>query len=106
MRQITATELRDLLAGPTAKPEMLDVREPWEWQLAHIDGAQHVPMGQVPVRAEGWDQAQPRVVICHHGMRSLQVVAFLERQGFTNLHNLQGGINAWSRQVDPRVPTY
>ena len=106
MQQITATQLRDLLADPTAKPEMLDVREPWEWQLAHIDGARHVPMGQVPVHAEGWDRAQPRVVICHHGMRSLQVVAFLERQGFTHLHNLQGGIDAWSRLVDPRVPTY
>ena len=106
MQQISATQLRDLLDGENAKPVLLDVREPWEWQLARIEGAEHVPMNQVPVQAGDWDKTHPRVVICHHGMRSLQVVAFLERQGFSNLHNLQGGIDAWSRQVDARVPVY
>ena len=88
------------------KPALLDVREPWEWQLARIEGASHLPMGQIPSAVEDLDRTRSTVVICHHGTRSLQVVAFLQRQGFTNLHNLQGGIDAWSREIDPRVALY
>ncbi len=88
------------------KPAMLDVREPWEWQLARIEGAAHLPMGQIPGAVEDLDRTRSTVVICHHGTRSLQVVAFLQRQGFTNLHNLQGGIDAWSREIDSAVALY
>lgn len=88
------------------KPLLLDVREPWEWQIAHIEGAMHIPMGQVPASIDQIDRTHPTVVICHHGMRSLQVIAFLQRQGFDKLHNLQGGIDAWSRDVDPRIAVY
>ena len=88
------------------KPHMLDVREPWEWQLARIDGAEHLPMGQIPAAVDDLDKTRPTVIICHHGTRSLQVVAFLQRQGFTNLHNLQGGIDAWSREIDSAVALY
>jgi rhodanese-related sulfurtransferase len=107
MLQVTATELRNMLAAPeSTRPLMIDVREPWEWQLARIDGAMHIPMQQVPSRIQEIDEVHPTVVICHHGVRSLQVVAYLERQGYTNLHNLLGGIDAWSRQVDSAVPLY
>ena len=107
MRQLTAPQLHTLLNAPgEAKPLLLDVREPWEWQTAHIAGAQHVPMGQIPASAERLDRTRPTVIICHHGMRSLQVIAFLQRQGFDNLHNLQGGIDAWSREVDPQIALY
>ena len=107
MRQLTAPQLHIMLSAPDeAKPLLLDVREPWEWQTARIEGAQHLPMGQIPSSTEQLDRTRPTVVICHHGIRSLQVIAFLQRQGFDNLHNLQGGIDAWSREIDPQIPLY
>jgi rhodanese-related sulfurtransferase len=107
MRQITAPQLNALLqATPASRPVVIDVREPWEWNLARINGATHLPMGEIPSRIQEIDPAHPTVVICHHGVRSLQVVAYLQRQGYDNLHNLLGGIDAWSREVDPSVPLY
>ena len=107
MRQLSVQELQALMEGaPQSRPRLLDVREPWEFQLAHIDGSELLPMQTIPNRVDQLDRSHPTVVICHHGTRSLQVVAFLERHGFENLHNLQGGIDAWARQVDSRVPLY
>lgn len=109
MRQIHVTEVKGLLADEHALL-LLDVREPWEFQFAAIRlaGAQtlHMPMNQVPQRLAELDPAQPILCICHHGMRSAQVVAFLERAGFHSVYNLAGGIDAWSQQVDPAVPRY
>lgn len=89
---------------------LLDVREPWEAALTRleIDGAGYclMPMGEVTGRFAELEPSQPIVVYCHHGMRSLQVVAFLQRQGFDSVYNLAGGIDAWSREVDPAVPRY
>ena len=106
MRQMSVQQLQVALSDSNTTPVLLDVREPWEWQLARIDGSQHIPMRDIPARAAELDKTQPTVIICHHGMRSLQVVAFLQRQGFANLHNLHGGIDAWSRQIDPAIPVY
>ncbi|MEP7155833.1 MAG: rhodanese-like domain-containing protein [Betaproteobacteria bacterium] len=107
MRQMTVQQLQAALSvEESVRPLMIDVREPWEWQLAHIEGSRHLPMGQIPSHADELDKTHPTVVICHHGTRSLQVVAFLERMGFSNLHNLQGGIDAWARSVDPAVQVY
>ncbi len=105
--QISVSQLHNMLQGDDGeKPRMLDVREPWEWQLARIEGAENLPMGQIPGALDDIDKTRSTVVICHHGTRSLQVVAFLQRHGFTNLHNLQGGIEAWSREIDPTVALY
>ena len=104
--QMTVGELSQLLKNETERPVLVDVREPWEWNLARIEGAAHIPMQQIPARFDELDPAHPTVVYCHHGMRSLQVVAFLQRAGFSRLHNLAGGINAWSQEIDPTVPTY
>jgi len=107
MRQITPPELHRMLADQTLdKPALLDIRERWEWDVAHIEGATHIPMAQIPAVADELDRVRPTVIICHHGMRSLQVVAFLQRLGFDNLHNLDGGIDAWSRQVDSQIALY
>ena len=104
---MTVQELQVALTADSAtRPLMLDVREPWEWQLARIDGSRHLPMREIPARLADLDKSHPTVVICHHGVRSLQVIAFLQRQGFMNLHNLHGGIDAWARSVDPAVPVY
>lgn len=89
---------------------LLDVREAWEVQLARIDVADaqalHIPMNQVPQRLADLAGLQPIVCICHHGARSAQVVAFLQRQGHTQVYNLAGGVDAWSTQVDRAVPRY
>jgi rhodanese-related sulfurtransferase len=95
-----------LTAESAARPVLLDVREPWEWQLARIAGSRHLPMRDVQARIDDLDKSHPTVVICHHGVRSLQVVANLQRQGFANLHNLHGGIDAWARIADPGMPVY
>ncbi|MBL0122175.1 MAG: sulfurtransferase [Betaproteobacteria bacterium] len=105
---MTVQELKTALttADTNERPLLLDVREPWEWHLARIDGSQHLPMREIPTRVDDLDKSHPTVVICHHGVRSLQVIAFLQRQGFANLHNLHGGIDAWARNIDPAVPVY
>jgi rhodanese-related sulfurtransferase len=88
---------------------LLDVRERWEFDIARIGGAVNVPMDEIPAaatRGELGATDSEIVVICHHGVRSQQVAAFLEQNGFSNLTNLMGGIDAWSRDVDSQVPTY
>jgi rhodanese-related sulfurtransferase len=110
MQQIGVHELKALLDGGANNALLLDVREPWEAQLARISipgvSEKLLPMGEIPARFEELDPLQPVVAYCHHGMRSLQVVAFLQRQGFDSVYNLAGGIDAWSQEVDPGVPRY
>ncbi|HWU83938.1 MAG TPA: rhodanese-like domain-containing protein [Rhodocyclaceae bacterium] len=107
MQQISAPELAAWLRDETrAKPVLLDVREPWEFETCRIDGAQSLPMRSIPQRIAELDADAEIVAICHHGMRSMQVAAFLEQNGFARLYNLQGGVAAWAAQVDPAMPTY
>lgn len=109
MQQLPVTDVKQWAAGAD-QPLLLDVREPWEFEIAaiRIAGATtlNLPMGQIPQRLAELDPAQPILCICHHGMRSAQVVAFLERAGFDSVYNLAGGIDAWSALVDPAVPRY
>jgi rhodanese-related sulfurtransferase len=107
MQNIRPHELRAWLDDASRdKPVLLDVREPWEYEKARIEGSQLVPMREVPARVGEIDEGKEVVAICHHGGRSMQVAMFLEKQGFNRVHNLVGGIDAWSRTVDPSVPTY
>ncbi len=86
---------------------LLDVREPWEFETASIDGAKLIPMGDIPARAnQELDPEDHIVVICHHGVRSMNVTAWLRQQGFEKAQSMRGGIDAWSRDVDSTVPTY
>ena len=86
---------------------LLDVREPWEFETARIEGAKLMPMGDVPSRAhQELDPEDHIVVYCHHGVRSLNVTAWLRQQGFEKAQSMAGGIDAWSRTVDPRAPVY
>jgi rhodanese-related sulfurtransferase len=107
MKQITPAQLAAWLADASrAKPLLLDVREPWEHEQARIEGSKLVPMGEIVARVGELDRTREVVAICHHGGRSLQVAMFLEKNGFANVHNLSGGVDAWSRTVDPSVPLY
>ena len=97
-------------AHADAAPMVLDVREPWEVQTASIKAEgfelQVIAMGEVPNRWRELDPSRPIACLCHHGMRSLQVARYLQQQGFAEVVNLQGGIDAWSSAVDPTVPRY
>jgi len=106
MKQISPAELAAWLAdSERGKPVLLDVREPWEYEKARIEGARLVPMREVAARLGELDPSSEVVAICHHGGRSQQVAMFLEKSGF-KVHNLVGGMDAWSRSVDPAVPLY
>ena len=86
---------------------LLDVREPWEFEAASMPGAKLIPMGDVPSRAhQELDPEDHIVVVCHHGVRSMNVTAWLRQQGFEKAQSMLGGIDAWSRRVDAKVPTY
>ncbi len=85
---------------------LVDVREPHEWQIARLPGATLVPLRTLPARIQDLDRERTVVLYCHHGARSLHALELLKRSGFTRLQNLRGGIDAWSRDVDPALPRY
>jgi adenylyltransferase/sulfurtransferase len=85
---------------------LIDVREPHEWEIAHLDGAELVPLATLPEHLHDFDSAEDMVLLCKSGSRSAQAVNLLRRAGFRKVKNLRGGINAWSRDVDPSVPVY
>jgi adenylyltransferase/sulfurtransferase len=102
---ITPLELKQRLASGEAL-EVIDVRDPHEWQICHIEGARLVPLGSLPERLHEFDSSRSYVLHCKSGARSAKAVEVLRKAGFRRLHNLRGGILAWSRDVDPSVPTY
>lgn len=110
MQQIPVDQLVAVRDQLGESPVLLDVREDWEVQVAPlaVEGfaTVHIPMGQIPARCTELPQERSIVCFCHHGMRSLQVAHFLERQGLAPVFNLHGGIDAWSARVDPSVPRY
>jgi rhodanese-related sulfurtransferase len=101
---------RDLAAQLQLKPEgliLLDVREPWEYATAQIAGSKSMPMGEIPSRAfQELDPEAHIITVCHAGVRSLNVAVWLRNQGFEKVQSLGGGIDAWSREIDPTVPRY
>ena len=111
VQQVRVQDLAAFVAAQApAEPVLLDVREAWELQTARLDlpGARtlHIPMGTLPARLHELDRAQPILGLCHHGARSQQCVAFLQRQGVDAVYNVAGGIDAWALQLDPTLPRY
>ncbi len=104
VRQLTPHDLQQLMVS--TPPVLLDVREDWELAQARLPDCVHIPMAQIPARYAELDADRPVVVVCHHGMRSLQVAQFLEKKGFTDVGNLSGGLDAWAEQIDPSMPRY
>jgi len=89
------------------KARLIDVREPWEFETARIEDSLLIPMGEVPARAhQELDPDERLVVLCHHGMRSMNVTVWLRNQGFDQAQSMRGGIDAWSSEVDPTVSHY
>ena len=103
--EISPAEAAELIAAGNAK--LIDVREPWEFATARIEGSVAMPMGDVPSRAHAeLDPDERLVVLCHHGMRSMNVTVWLRNQGYEQVQSLRGGIDAWSAEVDPAVARY
>jgi rhodanese-related sulfurtransferase len=89
------------------KARFIDVREPWEFATAKIDGTTLMPMGDVPSRAHReLDPDERLVILCHHGARSLNTTVWLRNQGFEQAQSMRGGIDAWSAEIDAAVPRY
>lgn len=103
--EITPAELKQRLdAGE--KLLLVDVREPWEYEVCRIDGARLLPMRTVPANLQSLDVDESVICYCHHGMRSLDVAVWLQKQGVDSARSLAGGIERWSTEIDPKVPRY
>ena len=103
--QILPEEVKQKLADGT-KVVWLDVREPWEHDLARIEGAKLIPLGELQQRFNELDTESEVIVYCHHGVRSFHATMFLRQMGFTKAQNLAGGIDGWSLRIDSSVPRY
>jgi adenylyltransferase/sulfurtransferase len=103
--QITPLEVKQKL-DRGEKFLLVDVREPWEHAQCRIAGAKLIPMGAIPANLQSLDSGDEVICYCHHGMRSLDVAAWLRRQGVENAKSLIGGIERWSAEIDPSVPRY
>lgn len=108
-------EMDHIQIEPTALAERLrsgeelflvDVREPWEWKLCHLEGAELIPMRDNPSALNRMLDADEVILYCHHGIRSLDAAAWLRQQGVEGARSLAGGIDRWSREIDPHVPRY
>ena len=104
MHSISVAQLAAQLKNE--KPLLLDVREPWEYEICHIDGSINIPMGHIPQQLAQLQGAAEIIVICHHGIRSQNVIRFLQQHSVDGLVNLDGGVDAWAREVDLDMPLY
>ena len=102
---ISPTELKERMTRGD-DIQVIDVREPFEHEVARVEGAQLLPLSRFPEWADALDPEAEIIFMCHHGIRSAQVCAYLARQGFKRLYNLAGGIDSWSWEVDESVPRY
>ena len=106
MQQLSPQTLSTWLLSHQPDPILLDVREPWEFDICHVEGAQLMPMSSLPTQNALLDKAADIVIICHHGVRSMHAGIFLEQQGFLHVYNLDGGIDQWAAQIDRAMPIY
>jgi len=101
--EVTVQEAADLRAKGAA---IIDVREPWEFENGHIEGALLIPLQSLPERVAEVPADRPVIINCHHGGRSMRAVQFLRGQGHNHIANLQGGIDRWSQEIDPSIARY
>ncbi len=104
--EITPEDLKSLLEA-NSDVVVLDCREPWEFETAKMEGSKHIPMNDIPARfPQEVDAGKHVVVVCHHGVRSMNVTVWLRKQGYEKVQSLAGGIDRWARQIDRKVPVY
>jgi len=106
MREFDAQQLEHHLKNTDSCPLLLDVRQDWEYDICRLEDSLLIPMAQIPAELNELDKDRETVVICHHGIRSRQIGYYLEQAGFTNVINLNGGLDAWARIIDKNMATY
>lgn len=106
MIEKSVLEISEILNDSSIIPVILDVREKWEYDICHIENSVHIPMGQITERKDDLNNNDMTIVVCHHGIRSRMVAKYLDANGFTNVINLSGGVDAWSNEVDPSMTKY
>ena len=106
MQEFSAQELKAHLETCNKPPLLLDVRQPWEYDVCKIENSISLPMSQITVEFKTLDFDRETVVICHHGIRSRRVGRYLEEAGFSNIINLSGGVAQWAKTVDTKMVTY
>ncbi|MCW9023517.1 MAG: rhodanese-like domain-containing protein [Gammaproteobacteria bacterium] len=106
MRQFSPTELREYLSSGNNQPQLVDVRETWEYEICHIANSELIPMANLFADPDQLDKNSEIVLICHHGIRSYHAGLFLRSQGFQELINLSGGVERWAQEVEPGMPRY
>jgi rhodanese-related sulfurtransferase len=107
IKQIASADLASWRADPARPaPVIVDVREPWEFERCRIEGSLSVPLAQLPASRATLPADRDLVLVCHHGTRSQHAALWLAQNGFANLHNLRGGVEAWALEVDPAMPRY
>jgi rhodanese-related sulfurtransferase len=104
MRKLDAPQLAEYLNH--SQPLLIDVREPWEFEICHLEDSTNIPMGQIPQHLSVIGSANECGIICHHGVRSLRVIQYLQQQDMDHLINLEGGVDGWARQVDKDMLLY
>ena len=106
MQNFSPSQLKQHLAECEQPPLLLDIREIWEHERCYIEGSTLIPMGELNDKLSELDPQRETVVICHHGIRSRHIGIYLEREGFENIINLSGGVDAWARDVDQTMAVY
>ena len=106
IKDISPIDLQEKIVATGNDLTLLDVREPWEFEIAHIEKSLLIPMGELPNKLNDIQKDKAIVVICHHGIRSRSACMYLHQNGINNLLNLHGGIDAWAKEIDSNMPTY
>jgi len=106
MKHFKPTELHDYLSQEDTDPLLLDVREHWEFEYCHIEGSKLIPMSKLPYELDDLDKERVTIMICHHGIRSRHMGYYMEKAGFTNIINLDGGVERWAEDVDTTMKRY
>ena len=104
--ELSVADAKQRLDGGPARALLLDVREPYEWDICHVENSEHIPMRQIPASVGALPRDRHLLVLCHTGVRSLRVTEFLRDQGFTAVSNVAGGIHAWAEEIDPTLQRY
>ena len=105
IKSISVGELSNRI-NSGGKISIIDVRESFEWEICRIEGTKNIPMSRLIESIEKIPKQESAVIMCHHGVRSLNVIHYLETKGFHRLINLEGGIDAWAIEIDPSMNRY
>ncbi len=104
--ELSVLEAKQRLESAPNATRLVDVREPWEFEICHVAGSDHIPMRRIPEQLATLPRDRHLLILCHHGGRSRRVMEFLRANGFAAVSNVAGGIEAWATEIEPQMPRY